>query len=169
MANEWPDELIRILKAVGGEEGVGVPILVDPRDFGSSNIILSIGFGDRDSMLNNNTATFVDYLTLNFTPKKSDSILLIFVTAYGGVTTASSSTTNNQQKLLRDTTQIGALRNLQSSTVAASATEHSTSVWVQKEASPGTSQVTYKLQFRRTGGNGTCALVAGEILIVELG
>ncbi|KKM84143.1 hypothetical protein LCGC14_1302180 [marine sediment metagenome] len=35
----WPNVLIRILKSVGGSEGVGDPILVNPRDFGSGKII----------------------------------------------------------------------------------------------------------------------------------
>ena len=33
MANEWPTVPIRVLESVGGEAGVGVPVLVKPRNF----------------------------------------------------------------------------------------------------------------------------------------
>lgn len=132
----------------------------------AAGAIAKTGYASSSSTSTNNTTTYSDYLTLNFTPSSASSTIVISATLQHSIG-QSSAVTIGQSQLLRDAVVLVGPKSLGGSDAALGSSNNGSNVFFYQEASPGTSEVSYKLQFRRNSGNATNQAVAAEIFVME--
>ena len=135
--------------------------------------ILGVSYGFRTGHLQTSSTSYVDSgITANITPASSSNKVLIQMNILMGINDATSSDQQVQVRILRDSTEIFTERTADFMRYAVGGGEIDYMIagqFLQNLDSPSsTSQLTYKLQVKRTGG-GTASVWAGSnICLMEV-